>query len=887
LCFKNINVAEKYLFKTPAIIFCCLTLFFYSCSTKKNTFTRRAYHNLTAHYNAYFNGKEALNEGKTELSKKNKDDFTKILPVFELGTKSDAQSVYANMDRAIDKASIIIQRHSIFIKGVEHVKWIDDAFMLIGKAYYYKQEYDLALQTFNYVLNKYKDSDSKYEAIIWKARVMIQQGKIDDAEVLLSSIEKKIEKNKANRAADKMYPLAYADVLLKQQKYDQGIEYLQEALHKNRAKHIRTRLSFILAQTFQKSGNSLQANKYYKKVLGMNPVYDMEFATKMNLAKNYDVTMGESRDIKKQLNRLIRDEKNKEYLDQIYYALAEVYLKENDQENAIKQLKKSAQKSTSNDYQKSISYLKLGDLYFAEPDYKNAQRYYDSCVITLPKDFPNYQLIVNKKNTLNELVRNINIVVLEDSLQKLAAMSPAERSKIINDHIADLTKEEARKKLEEAQRLQELNTITQINQTGNNAATGSWYFYNPSSMSFGFTEFVHKWGQRKYEDLWRLSNKVVTDFGNNELGENSDSLKKLETLKESDLKNPKTYLAQIPLTPEAIEISNKKISEALFNIGVIYKESLDELDKSIESFSKIEKRFPESKQIQATYYNLYEIYKEKNEMPRANYYKDLLLNKYPESEFAKIISDPNYYQKLEEQKGRLASYYKETYLAFKDGKYTQVIRNADSVLSLKSKIPLTAKFDYLKCLSIGKTQPKETFITALKGIVKNYPETDVKTEAQKILDYLSTASDNKSTTDGSVIVKDTTGVVKPKESLYKYDPTAFHFYIIVFDIKNISINDMKYRFSNHNTKLFSSRKLTINTLFLDDQHEVLNVSRFENKDDALDYLLSIENSQEIVALLGKTEYHHFVISASNYPVFYKNRDVDQYLKFYKENYLKQ
>jgi tetratricopeptide (TPR) repeat protein len=864
-------------------------LFFFSCSTKKNTFTRRAYHNLTAHYNAYFNGKEALNEGKTELIKKNKDDFTKILPVFELGSKSDAQSVYNFMDRAIDKASIIIQRHSIFIKGVEHVKWVPYSFMLIGKSYFYKQEYDLSLQTFNYVLNKYKDAGTKYEAIIWKARVLTQQGKIDDAEVVLNSIEKKIEKNKANRTAEKLYPLAYADVFLKQQKYDQGIEYLQEAKRLNRSKHIRTRLSFILAQTFQKSGNALQANKYYKKVLGMNPTYDMEFATKMNLAKNYDVTMGGSKDIKKQLNRMIRDEKNKEYLDQIHYAFAEVYLKENDQENAIKQLKKSAQKSVSNNYQKSISYLKLGDLYFAQPDYRNAQIYYDSCVITLPKDFPNYQLIENKKNTLNELVKNLDIVALEDSLQMLAGLSPAERNQKIQEHINQIIKEEEDKKLEEAKRQYELSKIQEItnsNNVNNNNTTGSWYFYNPSSMSFGFNEFVHKWGKRKYEDLWRLSNKTVTEFSNEEIKDEADSSKKLETKKETDLKNPKTYLAQIPLTPEAIEVSNKKISEALFNIGVIYKESLNEPDKSIEAFNKIEKRYPNSKQIQATYYNLYEIYKEKDEQPKANYYKDLLLTKYPESEFAKMISDPDYYQKLEAQKGRLAIVYKETYLAFKDGKYAEVIKRADSAILLKKDIVLTSKFDYLKCLSIGRTEPKETFITALKGIVKNYPETEVKTEAQKILDFYSTSHDNTTITDGG-ITKDSNVVVKPKDVLYKFDPTSFHFYMIVFDVKNISINDMKNSYSNHNSKLYSSRKLTINTLFLDDKHEVLNVSRFENKDDALDYLLSIKNSQDIMDLLGKTEFKQFVISATNYPIFYKNKDVEKYMKFYNENYSKQ
>ncbi len=879
-------MSKKYLFKTATIVFCCLMLFFFSCSTKKNTFTRRAYHNLTAHYNAYFNGKEALKEGTTELAKKNRDNYTKILPVFELGTKSDAQSVYNFMDRAIEKASIVIQRHSIFIKGVEHVKWIDDAFMLIGKSYYYKQEYDLALQTFNYVLNKYKDSDIRYEAIIWKARVLTQQGKIDDAEAVLNSIEKKIEKNKANRAAEKMFPLAYADVMLKQQKFEQAIEYLQQGLRLNKPKRTRTRICFILAQAFQRSGNAQQANKYYKKVLGMNPIYDMEFATKINLAKNYEVTLGGSHDIKKQLARMIRDEKNKEYLDQIHYALAEIYLKENDQEKAIKHLKKSAQKSISNDYQKSISYLKLGDLYFAEPDYRNAQTYYDSCIITLPKDFPNYQLIDNKKNTLNELVKNLDIVALEDSLQMLAKLSPAERSQKIQEHINQIIKEEEAKKQAEAQRLYELSQIQQTNQTNNQPTTGSWYFYNPSSMSFGFNEFVHKWGNRKYEDLWRLSNKTVTEFTNNETNEDIDSSQIDGIKKEINIKDPKTYLSQIPLTPEAIEASDKKISEALFNIGVIYKESLDELDKSIEAFNKIEKRFPNSKKTPATYFNLFQIYQEKDEKSRANYYKDLLITNFPESDFAKMISDPDYYQKLEAIKGRLSAFYKETYLAFKDGKYNQVIKNADSVILLKKDVVLTSKFDFLKTLSIGKTQPREIFITALKGIVKTYPETEVKTEAQKILDFYQNPS-NITTTQNGGVVKDSSGTVIPKDVLYKFDPASFHFYIVVFDVKNISINDMKYAFSNHNSKLFSSVKLTINTLFLDDRHEVLNVSRFENKDEALNYLLSVENSPEILALLGKTEFQHFVISAANYPVFYKNKDVGKYIKFYNENYSKQ
>ena len=868
------------------ILVCCVMLLLSACSTKKNTLSRRLYHNLTAHYNAYFNGKEALKEGVVELYKKNKDDYTKILPVYELGTKADAQSVYSFMDRASEKGAIVIQRHSIFIKGVEHVKWIDDSYMLIGKAYYYKQDYDMATQTFNFVLNRFKDGDSKYEAIIWKARVLAQQGKPDEAETLLVSIEKKMEKNKANRAAEKMYPLVIADVLLKQQKYGQAIEYIQQGIRLNKGKHIRTRLNFILAQAFQKSGNPVKASESFKKVLGMNPTYDMEFAAKINLAKSYDVTMGGSKDIKKLLNRMLRDNKNKEYLDQIHYALAEIYLKENDQETAIEHLKKSAQLSVSNNNQKSLSYLKLGDLYFATPDYPNAQIYYDSCVTYLPKDFPNYLLIENKRNTLNDLVKNLTIVALEDSLQMLARLPVNERNNKINAHINEIIKEEQRIAKEKADAQNALNNMPQMNQQGNQNS-GSWYFYNVSSMSFGFTEFARKWGNRKLEDLWRLKNKAVTEFNFEEVKDDVDSSQLKKDKKVEDKKNPQTYIDRLPLTPESIVKSNLKISEALYNIGIIYKESLDELDKSIEAFSKLETRFPESKYMLPAYYNLFEIYTEKQNEGKAGYYKNLILTKYADSDYAKMITDPNYYQKLEAIKNQLAVFYKETYLAYKSGQYQVVIQNADNTIRDKKDKVLIPKFEMLKALSIGKTKTQPEFEAALTNIVQKYPDSEVKKQAQDILDVLTkkkTATTIETETPTGIGVQ--SGVQTGNPALYKFDPAAFHFYIAVVEIKNMKINDLKIAFSNFDTKYFSTKQFMINTLFLNDTLEVLNVSRFDNKDNALSYLQAVENSPEVMTQLIKGNFRHFIISAANYPVFFKNKDVELYLTFYKKYYTK-
>lgn len=868
----------KYLARILAAVIILFLIFSLSCSTKKNTFTRRVYHNLTAHYNAYFNGKEALKEGTIELGKISKDDFTKILPVFQLGTKTDAQSVYNYLDRSLEKGSIVVQRHSIFIKGKEYIRWIDDAYLLIGQSYFYKQEYDLAMQTCNYILNRFKKSDLKNEVIILKSLINVQQDRLDEAEALLVSIENKFEKKKSTRTAEKLYPMALSNVLLKQERYEQAIENLNASIKLNKKKRIRTRLHFILAQAYQRTGQLPKSNENFKKVIRLNPIYDMEFAAKMNLAQNYDVTSGDSKDIKKLLSKMLRDDKNKEYLDQIYYVIADINLKENDMESAVENLKKSARLSVSNNKQKARSYLKLADLYFAEPLYKPAQVYYDSCVQFLPKDYPNYILIENKKNTLNELVKNINAVDLQDSLQKLARMPVGERNKKIDEVIEQIRKDEERKRQEEMERQQNLALAMQ-NQN-NMQTTGSWYFYNPTSMNFGYTEFVRKWGKRPYEDLWRLSDKTVTEIQFQDITEESDSTDNKKDSTKINLKDRNYYISQLPLTPEAIEKSNLDIAEALYNIGYIYKESLLDNDKSVEAFNKLEKRYPESIHLLPAFYNLFQIYISTDNTPKADYYKNLILTKYPDSDYAKIIQDPEYYVKLEEKQNRYEKYYKETYMLYQEGNYNIVINNADSVIKTLKDKKLVPKFELLKALAIGKTQPTETFEKTLKDIVSKYGGTEPAGKAQEYLDALSRIKNMSS--GENVNITDT--VKTETKEIYKFDPGAFHFYIAVLEMKNTSINEVKIAYSDFNMKFFSTQKYTINTLFLDDKHEVLNVARFNNKNEALDYLNAVQNNQGLVKILENASYRHFVISAANYPLFYQNKDVDKYLKFFNKYY---
>jgi len=384
--------------------------------------------------------------GVKELATKHKDDYNKVLSVFQYGTKEDAQTVNPHMDRAIKKATIVIQKHSIYIKRKEHVRWIDDSYLLMGKAYFYKQEFRQALRTFDFIIQQYRKNPIKYDAMLWIARTKNVQGKFDEAQSLLDEIQNKIEKKKAASSLEKELAVVYADYYIRQHNYSPAIEYLQKAIRLNNKKSIKNRLRYILAQIYQRNGYLQQASELYKKVIKKNPPYEMSFNAKINLAKCFDATSGDSKLIKKKLNKMLKDEKNLEYLDQIYYALAEVALKEKDEEQCIKYLRLSVSTSYANDYQKTTSSLKLAEMYFSKPDYVNAKAYYDTSMTSLPLNYPNYSDIERTTKTLSELVTNILVINREDSLQKLGRMDPKELDAVINKIIEKIVKEEQEKR---------------------------------------------------------------------------------------------------------------------------------------------------------------------------------------------------------------------------------------------------------------------------------------------------------------------------------------------------------------------------------------------------------------------------------------------------------
>jgi len=866
---------------TPVRIATLITVMvvLFSCSTKKNSFTRRVYHNLTSHYNVYWNGDQSLKEGIATLQKNAKDNYSKVLPVFNYGAKENISAISPAMDRTIEKATLTINRHSMFFNKKEYVRWIDDAYFITAKARFYKQDYLMARRTFDYVIKNYPKSNVKWDAMLWEACTYNQLKEYEKASGLLENIQSKVDKENIPGRVIKLLPLIYAEHYLYQQNYKSSIVYLQRGIELNTNRQLVTRLKFILAQVYQQTGNNKAASELYLQVIRRNPPYEMAFNSRINLAKTFDNTSGSSKDLVKALNKMLKDSKNKDFLDQIYFALAEISLKEKNDTLGISYLKKSVAASMQNNYQKAISALRLADLYFEKSKYEPAQMYYDTCMQVLPQDFPDYSKIESRTNTLTDLVKNLSVVQLEDSLQHLATLSEAERNKIIDGIIENYTKEEQRKQEEEKERSLNMGDIGQLktNQTGGDKS-GGWYFYNPQAISFGFTEFIKKWGRRKLEDNWRLSNKRMVEIEptaekeiNPSDSTTQDSTKKLST----DPKNTQTYAQNIPLTQEKIDVSNAKISEALFNLGNIYLDGLQDTTRSLHSFESYLERFPADKNVLQANYTLYRVYTKKNDLPQCNFYKQKILTLFPESDYAKIIADPDYNLELLAMQNKAEARYAEVYNEFKSEHYNLVVIYCNDAIAFISDKNLVPKFETLRALALGKIAGNDTLVSELRRINTKYPESETFAFTKGMLSYLTGKEETapkKEETGGNI------------QGIYNFNSEVGHFYILLVNNEKINVNVLKIRLSDFITKNYSIDNLMVKSVILDNSTEMISVGTFLNAEKAMDFFNNIASNEYVFSKLDKNEITLFAISAENYPVFYKNKDVKLYLKFFNKIY---
>lgn len=868
-----------------------LSLIISACSTKKNTFTRRLYHNINAHYNAYWNGNESLKQGILDISKTSKDNYTSVLPIYNYGNKANAQAVNPAMDRAIEKASKVIQRHSMRFDNKELIKWVMKSYMLIGKANFYKQDYPAARRAFDFVIKEYAYDPIKYEAMLWLAKTYQELNQYDMTLATLDLISEEAKTKMLPWDVRKSLPLAYGDLFITQKKYGQAAEQIEESFALQSGPKFKTRLNYILGQLYQQLGKDNLAAEYYTLAIKGTPSFEMAFNARINLARVFDAARTDRDEIVKELEKMLKDSKNREFQDQIYFALAEIDIKEKNDTSAINNLRMSVASSIQNDFQKSISALRLADIYFNKQQYGFAQRYYDTTLLYLPEEFPDYDAISDRTEIVSRLVDNLQTIHVQDSLQTLAKLPEAQRMAIIDQTISVHLKREEQRLLREKEERMALDAGVVTGgarltdqQGGTVVGGGGWYFYNPSAVGMGYSEFIRKWGRRRLEDNWRLSNKRVVAFDQmaDQTGE-SDSITQgdASVLSSTDLANRQTYIAPLPLTPEKVEASNELISSSLYDAGIIYLEELFDVPRAESTFSTLLERFPEHKNALQAHYYMYRINKDAGDSTTMAYHSQQIINNYPESDYAKLLIDPDYKAELEAAQNRVKTLYEETWQAFQDQLYRMVIIYSNDAIQNYPGSELIPQFAYLRALAIGKTEGTETMNIELAQVANDYP-------ASPVVPYINTILGKEVVVPQApgASIADTT-IAPPVTSIYTFDPANTHFYALIVDRASINISATKTRISDFNTKNYNSNNLQVNSVTLDGNQEMITVSSFNNGEEALAYFSHLASDTYVFSGMKEGTFNQFIISASNYPVFFQDKQVPVYLEFFKRNYPQQ
>lgn len=836
-----------------------------SCSRKKNTFTRRAYHNTTARYNGYFNAREIMKADVKKLQEEHVDDFSELIPIFIYPDETKSKSMFPNMERVIDKTTNVIDRHSIYLRNEEHVRWIDDCYMLMGRARFYKQEFYIAQEVFEYLAKAYNKKPPGYEAQIWLARTHLELKELNKAEAILKKLE---EKKSVPKQFSSVFNAVFADYYIRVNNREEAIKHLEKALETTRKKHNKIRFNYVLAQLWLKQKEFEQASNYFSKVIKLKPEYEMLFNAKISRALAFD-TEGEGQDnIKKMLRKMLKDKKNEDYKDQIYYALADIAFKEEKDSLAIDYLTKSAAYSTTNTKQKAITYLRLGQYFYDIPKYLKSYNYYDSCLTVLPKEYKDYEKIEMRTKALKKLADNIVIVQEQDSLQRMAT-DVEFRTKVIDELIAKAEKEEREKELAENNTGVDFMENTAL---GGGTNKGEWYFYNQNTMGFGFSDFRKKWGDRKLEDNWRRTNKESLIPDEESLANENDTSKTdTSGTKINEKTTPEYYMQFLPLTETKMKASHNKIIEALFALGNIYKEDFQDYPHSIKSFERLIVDYDTSSYVLPSWFNLYRISLLIKDDEMEEKYKNLVLRNYPESEYAKIILDPTYNQVTRENRRRVDNYYSIVYELFKDRHFDKVIMRCDRANTIFAENHIQDKFDFLAALSIGHTMPRDTFKVALETFIENHPESESKPEAVKILQLMK---------EGIKV-----DVEVEKEVPYKHVFDTEFMIVIVVPNTDKQLNNYKNKVVDFNRNNFSDLTFEpVKSIFLDAKSQIIIIKPIKGYEKVINYYKALILNKTSLQDLNAKEYPTFIISSDNFNLFYKDKDIPYYLTFFNKNF---
>ena len=894
------------------------------CSTEKNTSQSRWWHSFNAKYNTYYNGSLAYIDGSLEKETGNKDNFTEMIPLYTVGNKTSKELGKAKYDVAIEKCQKAIKLHSIKRrpewtknrqKTERDVEWLNrkeynpflwKAWMLMGRSQFMKGAFDEAASTFAYMSRMYATQPAIYgRARAWLAKCYIEQDWVYDAEDVIS----KMRRDSMHWRAQKEWDYTYADYYIHTQRYEEAIPYLRKVIRHEMRRKQKARQWFLMGQMEAALGHKEKAYQAYKHVVRLNPPYELEFNAR--IAMTEVMAGGQAKKMVRRLKRMAASDNNKDYLDQVYYAIGNIYMNQQDTLKAIAAYEKGNTQSTRNGIEKGVLLLRLGDIYWTMERFSDAGRCYGEAIGLLDKERDDYKQLSQRSKVLDELVPYTEAIHLQDSLQALAKMPEAERNAAIDRVIEALKKKEkaerdaqAETNAEQQQAAQGGNTNTQNkpNNTQNNTTSkqGLWYFYNPMAVSQGKEAFQKQWGKRENVDDWQRVNKTVVAMDNGEMeltDEQRDSIAALEAQEDSvknSLKDPKNdphkreyYMEQIPFTEDKVAESNNIIKDGLFNAGVIFKDKLDNLLLSEKHLRRLTDSFPEYEKNDEAFYHLYLLYSRRNDKERATQFLDKLKTDYPESQWTVLLSDPYY-----EENARIGvhledSLYAATYAAFKADRLDEVKSNTEISAS---RFPLgdnRDKFIFIGGLSKLNAGDASGCLADMEDMVKKFPKSRLAEMAGMIINGVKAGRKlhggkfdiGDVWAQRSVVMSDSDSIAA-RRFLAERD-VNFSF-VVAYHPDSLQENRLLFELARFNFTNFIVRNFDIVIDELNGLH-LMKVSGFRNYDEALQYARQLYANAAVSTLTHNGRA--LVISDSNLELLGTQYSFNDYDKFYDEHFM--
>ena len=738
------------------------------CASDKSMLSHQL-NNVAARDNGYFLAREKLRETETTLDKGRVNDYNRVLPLFPTLDSGTVRATRPDLNDIIKKASLPIQHRP----GSD---WTDDSYLLVGWARFYKMEFDDAVLTFKYVNSTSKDPFAKQEALIGLMRSFLVLKQMDNAKAVSDLLDREVGLAKDARALF----LTRAEYFLQIGEPKNAIAQLERAVPLIPLKNERSRTRYILAQLYQEQNQNKEATQQLNEILKRNPPYELDFFAKLMLGQVSDLNTENKARLDKYYAGLLKDLKNKEYRDKIYYEMARVAYRQQKYADALALLRTSAKATNTNRSQKCYTYLLAGRIYYENlQKYRLAAAYYDSTTQALPKENPTYAAVEERAGILKEFAKQYTIIETQDSLQALVKLPASELEQRLSKYaIAELEAKRvaaekallAQKAQQKAQQAQaqgapgvpsalsgnqrDISNPNAFDPTNAVASGALWYFDNPTSLSTARSDFIRRWGDRGLRDNWRTVNQPSNSPNTQQNGGVPLSITGNDQTRVNGDKGSGTpngqpaapdpaaeqqalvtqYRAALPRTPDKLTASNVQTEAAMYELGGIYKELLKEPARGYETYSKQVARYPHGANAPEAYYLLYLYYKGLPDADKTAQYASALQREFPASTYAKLIADPRYREHELALHNAVAAQLDSAFTLYKDQYFTKAKAVLVRTERQYPKSDLTDRMAYLRTLLAIRTQPPLTARAAVEQFYKDYPSSPLVPLAQALAD---------------------------------------------------------------------------------------------------------------------------------------------------------